>query len=310
MPSAIRCNQAFTAIFILVSAAVAILVLTACAGSVSTPEATAIASLPSVSATMDPEQCELESALAGAMLEDADALCEWDVWGQAEQALYVWAVCESASGTAMSAPAVVRLDVDGHVTAVSLPGNGANYGPDVRRLFPRYVRKRIFAHEYDARAAMERIAERRGGGGFAIYLVDQAITAQEMLQADLGELRLEEAPIISLDDIVAYDPATHEIQLTDSAYGKIGGLAVPVQGVPFVVCVGRERIYGGAFWASYSSLSYEGIVIDTLPAMTDDPDRTLRIELGYPESLELFVGEDLRSHPRIVESLAAANRLR
>ena len=259
---------------------------------------------------MEPGQGELESALAGAMLEDSDALCEWDVWGQAEQALYLWAVCESASGTAMSAPAVVRLDVDGHVTAVSLPGNGANYGPDVRRLFPPYVQKRIFAHEYDAGAAMERIAERRGRGGFAIYLVDQAITAQEMLQADLGELRLEEAPIISLDDIVAYNLATHEIQLTDSAYEKIGGLAVPVQGAPFVVCVGHERIYGGAFWTSYSSLSYEGIVIDTLPAMADDPDQALRIELGYPESLELFVGEDPRSHFRIVESLAAANKLR
>jgi hypothetical protein len=179
----------------------------------------------------------------------------------------------------------------------------------VRKLFPPHLQRRIHAHEYDAVAAIERIAERRRRGGFAIYLVDEAITAQEMLQADVEKLGLEATPIISLDDVVAYDATIHEIQLTDSAYERIGGLEVPVQGLPFVVCAGSERIYSGAFWVSYSSLSYVGIVIDTLPALANDPGRTLRIQLGYPESLELFVGEDRRSHPRILESLEARGKL-
>jgi hypothetical protein len=303
---------------ILATAAVAVLPLSACIGSASTPRAAvatllpsapATTSLPSAPAAMVPARDELQSVLADAMLTDPAALCEWDVWGEAQQTLYVWAVCESASGAAVSAPAVVHLDVDGHVAGASLPGDGTGYGHDVRRLFPPGVQKRIFAHEYDAVAAMERIAERRRNGGFGIYLVDEVITAQEMLQADVDKLGLEETPIISLDDIVAYDATTHEIQLADSAYQRVGGLEVPVQGLPFVVCAGSERIYGGAFWVSYSSLGYEGIVIDIFPAIANDPGQTLRIQLGYPESLELFVGEDPRSHPRILESLEAVGKL-
>jgi len=303
-----RRNQvAFTLIWAV--AAVAVLALSGCIGSASAPQTPAVTPLPSVPATMAFTRDDLEAVLGDAMVDDSAALCEWDVWGEAVQTLYLWAVCESTGGTAMSAPAVVHLDVDGHVTGASLPGDGTRYGQDVRTLFPPDVQKRIFAHEYDAGAAMERIAERRRRGGFAIYLVDEDITAQEMLQADVDKLGLDETPIISLDDVVAYDAATHEMQLTDSTYERLGGLEVPVQGLPFVVCAGSERIYGGAFWVSYSSLGYEGIVTDIFPAMANDPDRTLRIQLGYPESLELFVGEDPRSHPRILESLEAGGKL-
>ena len=52
-----------------------------------------------------------------------------------------------------------------------------------------------------------------------------------------------------------------------------------------------------------------GLALAGSPAMADDPDRTLRIQLGYPQSPELFVGEDPRSHPRIIESLEAVNKL-
>ena len=301
-----RSRASFTPV--LVAAAVVVVLLAACSGSASSPQAAVATALPSAPTGMVSTRGELEAVLGEAMVHDPAALCEWDVWGTTHQALYLWAVCESAGGTAVSGPAVVHLDAEGDVAGVSLLGDGAQYARDVRQLFPPHLQRRIYAHEYDAVAAMERIAERRRCGGFAIYLVDGAITAQAMLQAGVEELGLEGAPIISLDDVVAYDATTHEIQLSDSAYERIGGLEVPVQGLPFVVCAGSERIYGGAFWVSYSSLSYEGIVIDTLPAMANDPGRTLRIQLGYPESPELFVGEDPRSHPRILESLEAVNK--
>jgi hypothetical protein len=136
---------------ILATAAVAVLPLSACIGSASTPRAAvatllpsapATTSLPSAPAAMVPARDELQSVLADAMLTDPAALCEWDVWGEAQQTLYVWAVCESASGAAVSAPAVVHLDVDGHVAGASLPGDGTGYGHDVRRLFPPGVQKR------------------------------------------------------------------------------------------------------------------------------------------------------------------------
>ena len=108
-----------------------------------------------------PPAAELERALGDRMLNDPGALCEWEVWGRGERVLYMWAVCESASGSAVSAPAVAYLDGQGRVAAVNMPGDGTYYGPDVRRLFPPQVQERIFAHEYDARAAMERINKRR-----------------------------------------------------------------------------------------------------------------------------------------------------
>jgi len=77
--------------------------------------------------------------------------------------------------------------------------------------------------------------------------------------------------------------------------------------MPFVVCVNRQPIYGGAFWVSYSSESFHGIVIDTLYAQQNQP---IRIQLGYPESPELFAGEDRRSDPRILQSLEQAGKLK
>lgn len=145
-------------------------------------------------------------------------------------------------------------------------------------------------------------------GAFSIYLVKPRMSAQQMMETDLSDLELEEIPILSVDDIVTYTWETHEIDLTDSGYERIAELHVPVTtGVPFVVCVGREPIYSGAFWVGYSSMSFHGIVIDTLFAMDK---HSIRIQLGYPESPELFEGEDTRSDPRILQSLEAAGKLK
>ena len=139
----------------LAAAAAVVLLLAACIGLASMPQAT------TVPVTVMPAWGELEAVLGDAMMDDSAALCEWDVWGEAVQTLYLWAVCESAGGTAMSAPVVIHLDVDGRVAGASLPGDGTQYAPDVRRLFPPHLQQRIRAHEYDAGAAMERIAERQ-----------------------------------------------------------------------------------------------------------------------------------------------------
>jgi hypothetical protein len=103
----------------------------------------------------------LEPALAEHMLRDQAGLCEWEVWGQAENVLYLWALCESASGAAVSAPAVVQVGTDGHVVEVITPGDGEQYAQDVRRFFPPKVQDRIFGHPFDAQAALKRIALRR-----------------------------------------------------------------------------------------------------------------------------------------------------
>ena len=145
-------------------------------------------------------------------------------------------------------------------------------------------------------------------GVFDVYLVEQDISPQEMMSANLAELQLEEPPLLTIDDIVAYSWEAHEMELTASAFERIAWLErtrLSMGGLPFVVCAGGERIYGGALWTSYSSATYEGIVINVYPASSGQP---LPIRLGYP-SPEWFEGEDLRSDPRIHRSLEEAGEL-
>jgi hypothetical protein len=145
-------------------------------------------------------------------------------------------------------------------------------------------------------------------GVFDVYLVQHDISPQDMMTANLTELQLEEPPFLSIDDIVTYYWKTHEMELTASAFERIGWLErtrLSMGGLPFVICAGGEPIYGGALWTSYSSVPYGGIVIDVYPASSGQP---LPIRLGYP-SPEWFKGEDLRSDPRIYRSLEEAGKL-
>jgi hypothetical protein len=132
--------------------------------------------------------------------------------------------------------------------------------------------------------------------GFAIYLA-----TNDSASPCVG------SPILSLDDIVAYDWATHDMTLTDAAYERLAGLEIPIApGIPFVACVDAESIYAGEFWTPLSSARYDGIVIVAPPTTESRP---VRIQLAYPESPELFAGEDLRGDPRILQSLETAGKL-
>ena len=145
--------------------------------------------------------------------------------------------------------------------------------------------------------------------GFSVYLLADEVPATELSIVDLDDLELEEAPILSGDDIITYSRDRHEIELTAEAYERIGQLftlPAKVRGIPFVVCVGADRIYAGAFWTPVSSLSFDGVVI-CQPFDLDE--RVIRIGLGYP-CLEAFAGNDPRSDLRILQSLEAAGKLR
>ena len=144
--------------------------------------------------------------------------------------------------------------------------------------------------------------------GFSIHLLEDEVPATELSIDDLNDLELQEDPILSTDDIIAYSREKHEIELPPEAYERIQQLFTPpdmVLGIPFVVCVGPDRIYAGAFWTPVSSISIDGVVI----CQPFDPDkRVIRIGLGYP-CLEAFTGKDPRCDPRILQSLEAAGKL-
>jgi hypothetical protein len=144
---------------------------------------------------------------------------------------------------------------------------------------------------------------------FDVYLVEEEISPQQMRNINLAELQLEETPLLSVDDIVAYRWETHEMELSDSASKRLAQLerSIPLgAGVPFVVCAGGEPIYSGALWTSYSSATYDGMVIDVHPAGLGEP---VSIQMGYPTP-EWFTGEDLRSDPRIHRALEEAGKLK
>jgi len=119
-------------------------------------------------------------------------------------------------------------------------------------------------------------------------------------------VKIEERPVISMDDIITYNVQTHEMKLRESTYGVFSGLEVPVSGRSFVVCIDREPVYRGAFWTPVSSISFNGVSI-LMPLNTQGP-RVITLELGYP-SPYFYDGEDPRDHPEVLQTFEEAGKL-
>ncbi len=127
--------------------------------------------------------------------------------------------------------------------------------------------------------------------------------------ADLDALDLRADPLIASADIQSYTRSSHDMQLTPSAYQRVRdlfNLPVDVDGIPFVVCVGQDRIYGGAFWTPVSSLSYAGVVV--MDDLASNPNH-IQFSLGYP-SPEAFSGSDPRDNEKMIQALQAAEKLK
>lgn len=72
------------------------------------------------------------------------ALCEWDILGQSDQKIYVWAEC--AGNSWGRGPAVVYLEADGSIKNVDYAFPG--YGRDdvIQKLFPVDVQSKIYLY--------------------------------------------------------------------------------------------------------------------------------------------------------------------
>lgn len=84
--------------------------------------------------------------------------------------------------------------------------------------------------------------------GFEIYLV-QGLTLEQAQATALADLPLERSPLITGDDLVAYDWEDHTFLLKDNS--KLGP---DLLRRPFVVVAGGDRIYMGAFWSPFFSM--------------------------------------------------------
>ncbi len=146
--------------------------------------------------------------------------------------------------------------------------------------------------------------DRRSADGFAIYLLVPNALAHGF--SDVGPSDLEGDPFLTIDEIVSYRSATHEIELTEAAYERIRNVAIPLQGEGFAVCVDKQPVYAGAVWNAYSSSVFEGPTIDLVRPTREHP--VIQIRLGYPTPA-FFRGEDRRSDPRILRALEEAGKL-
>lgn len=94
-----------------------------------------------------------------------EGLCEWEIYGQAQDKVYLWALCQdagSSQGTAASAPAIITLDGNGNIQKVESPraalGNFISlFPPELRP----HVQQGTPGFTFDPQAALAHIDRRR-----------------------------------------------------------------------------------------------------------------------------------------------------
>jgi hypothetical protein len=141
--------------------------------------------------------------------------------------------------------------------------------------------------------------------GFAIYLTQDDVSPAQM--EILSHVDMAKIPVVASRDIVSYTWDTHEIELTSEAFKKLDTMQVPTSGISFIICVDEVPLYWGAFWAGYSSQSFDGVTIWTKPTLAGE--NRIQITMGYP-SLDFYKGDDPRSNLIIRESLEKAGKLK
>lgn len=144
---------------------------------------------------------------------------------------------------------------------------------------------------------------------FAIYLLDDLqLSAVDASKKSLDSLTLAKDPLIIVSDIIHYIWKNHTFSLTQEASKKVKTVndsQGSVFGVPFVVVVGSDRIYMGAFWWGYSSVAPTFPYIEVLiPSSIDESPTTLKIEPSWIEA-----DPDPRGDTRIYLALKKAGVL-
>jgi|SRR5208283_2090087 hypothetical protein len=136
---------------------------------------------------------------------------------------------------------------------------------------------------------------------FEIYLLkDPLVTTAQAIKVPLNNLQLASKPFLSARDIKVYHWSTHQFDLYrrgDSVFQRMSVERYTSAGVPFVVVVGKQRIYLGAFWWPFLS---------SVPPVT-----FITLSTPHPSlsPCPICRQPDLRSDPRIHDALYDAGVL-
>lgn len=142
----------------------------------------------------------------------------------------------------------------------------------------------------------------------SIYLAeDEKLNAIDALKIDLGEIKLQSMPLLTLDDLVCYSWKDHSFKLTQEAIAKLP--KPQVFGVPFVLVANGQRIYLGAFWTHASSASFPNPVICTDPFLLPSQGNRFIIERAYPGVTPDLPKDDPRDSALVREAFKAAGKL-
>ncbi len=139
-------------------------------------------------------------------------------------------------------------------------------------------------------------------GDFAIYLLeDSSLGASNAFPISPENLDLSNEAFITVEDLEFYEWATHSFELKEPKKSEFENYIYQqgsTRGVPFVVTVGKSRIYFGTFWWNYSS--------------STPPSCAVIYLIGpLPHQISLVQGaQDKRKDERILNSLESSGVLR
>jgi hypothetical protein len=143
-------------------------------------------------------------------------------------------------------------------------------------------------------------------GNVELYMLDSYKTIGSTSQIDESTVVLKNKPLLTYSDILSYDSSKFVFKISDNGKVAIENLQQSVRGVAFGIKANNVLIYTGYFWSGFSSLSCQWVVIDPLMVSLHNE---LRVDLGYPGSIEGQVIPDKRNDKRILDIFASNNKL-
>jgi hypothetical protein len=152
--------------------------------------------------------------------------------------------------------------------------------------------------------------EKWGGdaeGDVELYLLESYQTKDESCAIEFSSVKVREEPLIGYSDIKSYNSKEHIFKISDAAATVVEDQVHSVSGLAFAVVANDEVIYTGYFWPSYSSASYQWIVIDPLMIFGDNE---LKVALGYPGLMDGAYIPDERNNEKILDIFRRDGKLK
>jgi hypothetical protein len=136
-----------------------------------------------------------------------------------------------------------------------------------------------------------------------IYLLTNYQNIPGKCQVDAATAVLPDTATIENQDILTYSPSRYQLKLTATAIAKIKGMR---DATAFAVTVDKQVIYFGFYKPVYSSSTCEHSITMDLDWVSNNK---IVFKPGYPGPPSLFVIEDNRNNPKLIETLRSQRKI-